>query len=148
MQIVGYHHSISPLEKVLPKLLEKVLASGQRAVVMASSEDQLKIIDTFLWTYSKSELLPHGTVDDGNPSYQPIWLTCTDENPNGSQVLVLINDVRPANVTQFEKVLILDPAWSSESTQWAESIGELTVWEEQTQGGWQRAASMTQAPKS
>ena len=59
MQIVGYHHSISPVEKVLPKLLEKVLAAGQRAVVMAPSDDELKIIDTFLWTYSKSELLPN-----------------------------------------------------------------------------------------
>lgn len=136
MQIVGYHHSISPIEKVLPKLLEKVLASGQRAVVMASSEDQLKIIDTFLWTYSKSELLPHGTAEDGNPSYQPIWLTCIDENPNGAQVLVLIDTVRPSNITQFEKVLILDPEWSIESTKWAQSIGDLTVWEEQTQGGW------------
>jgi DNA polymerase III subunit chi len=136
MQIVGYHHSISPLEKVLPKLLEKILASGQRAVVMAPSEDQLKTIDTFLWTYSKSELLPHGTAEDGNPSYQPIWLTCTDENPNGAQVLVLINTLRPTHLNQFEKVLILDPDWSIDSTQWAQSIGDLTVWEEQTQGGW------------
>jgi DNA polymerase III subunit chi len=136
MQIVGYHHSISPLEKVLPKLLEKILASGQRAVVMAPSEDQLKTIDTFLWTYSKSELLPHGTAEDGNPSYQPIWLTCTDENPNGAHVLILINTLRPTHLNQFEKVLILDPDWSIHSTQWAQSIGDLTVWEEQTQGGW------------
>lgn len=141
MQIVGYHHSISPIEKVLPKLLEKVLAAGQRAVVMAPSEDQLKTIDTFLWTYSKSELLPHGTAEDGNPSYQPIWLTTTEENPNGAQVLVLITNIRPNNLAQFEKVLILDPEWSNDSTQWAQSIGDLTVWEEQLQGGWQRAVA-------
>jgi DNA polymerase-3 subunit chi len=139
MQSVGYHHRISPLEKVLPKLLEKVLASGQRAVVMAPSEDQLKTIDTFLWTYSKSELLPHGTAEDGNASYQPIWLTCTDENPNGAQVLVLIGNVRPTHLAQFEKVLMLESDWSMESTRWAQSIGDFTLWEEQTQGGWQRA---------
>jgi DNA polymerase-3 subunit chi len=136
MQIVGYHHRSSPLEKVLPKLLEKVLASGQRAVVMAASEDQLKTIDTFLWTYSKSELLPHGMAEDGNAPYQPIWLTCTDENPNDAQVLVLIGNVRPAHLAQFEKVLMLKSDWSIDSTQWAQSIGDLTVWEEQTQGGW------------
>lgn len=143
MQIVGYHHSISPLEKVLPKLLEKVLAAGQRAVVMAPSEDLLKTIDTFLWTYSKSELLPHGTSEDGNPSYQPIWLTTVEENPNGAQVLVLINGVHPDNLTQFEKVLILDPKWSMDSTQWAQSKGDLTVWEEQIQGGWAKKVSTT-----
>jgi DNA polymerase-3 subunit chi len=136
MQIVGYHHSISPVEKVLPKLLEKVLAAGQRAVVMAPSDDELKIIDTFLWTYSKSELLPHGTADDGNPSYQLIWLTCTPENPNGAHVLILVGNVRPSNLNDFEKVLMLDPDWGYDSTQWAQSQGEFTHWEEQSQGGW------------
>lgn len=136
MQIVGYHHSISPVEKVLPKLLEKVLAAGQRAVVMAPSDDALKIIDTFLWTYSKSELLPHGTADDGNPSYQPIWLTCTPENPNGAHVLILVGNVRPTNFNDFEKVLILDPNWEYDATLWAQSQGEFTQWEEQSQGGW------------
>lgn len=136
MQIVGYHHSISPVEKVLPKLLEKVLAAGQRAVVMAPSDEELKIIDTFLWTYSKSELLPHGTIEDGNASYQPIWLTCTTENPNGAQVLILVGNVRPSNLNDVEKVLMLDPNWVYDSTLWAQSQGELTLWEEQSQGGW------------
>ena len=136
MQIVGYHHSISPIEKVLPKLLEKVLAAGQRAVVMAPSEDELKIIDTFLWTYSKSELLPHGTADDGNASYQPIWLTCTPENPNGAHVLILVGNLRASNLSDFEKILMLNPSWEYDLTVWAQSQGDFTLWEEQSQGGW------------
>lgn len=136
MQLVGYHHSITPLEKVLPKLLEKVLASGKRAVVMAETPDQLKIIDAFLWTYSKTQLLPHGTQEDGNPTYQPIWLTCVEENPNQSQILVLIGNLQPKNAPTFEKTLILKPEWSSDLTQWAQSQGEFTLWSEQIQGGW------------
>lgn len=138
MNIVGYHHSISPLEKVLPKLLEKILASGQRAVVMASSEEQLKTIDTFLWTYSKSELLPHGTAEDGNAGFQPIWLTCIEENPNQAQILILVGDLRPSNISLFEKVLLLNTDWPPTLTQWAQSLGEFTLWAEQIQGGWEK----------
>jgi DNA polymerase-3 subunit chi len=140
MQIVGYYHSISPLEKVLPKLLEKVLASGQRAVVMASTETDLKTIDSFLWTYSKSELLPHGTADDGNPEFQPIWLTCLEENPNQASLLVIIGDLRPSNITEFTKVLILNPSWSSSQSNWAKTKGNFTLWTEQIGGGWQQTS--------
>lgn len=139
MQIVGYHHSISPLEKVLPKLLEKVLAAGQRAVVMAGSEELLKTIDMFLWTYSKSELIPHGTAEDGNPSLQPVWLTCQEENPNQANVIIVVGDLRPTSLTSFEKALILSTEWSSGLSQWALMQGSLTLWQEQPQGGWAQA---------
>lgn len=138
MQIVGYHHSISPLEKVLPKLLEKVLASGQKAVVMIPSQEQLKTIDTFLWTYSKSELIPHGGIEDGNALLQPVWLTCIEENPNHATLLVIIGNLRPTHISTFEKILILTPEWTSEMTKWAGSKGELTVWSEKLAGGWEK----------
>lgn len=136
MQIVGYHHSISPLEKVLPKLLEKVLASGQRAVVMAGDDERLKTIDTFLWTYSKSELIPHGTDEDGNPLLQPVWLTCKEENPNQANVLIVVGNLRPTHLSMFQKTLILSSEWSAHLSEWASTQGELTVWVEQQQGGW------------
>lgn len=136
MQIIGYHHSISPLEKVLPKLLEKVLASGQRAVVISGDEETLKTIDTFLWTYSKSELIPHGTAEDGNSSLQPVWLTCTEENPNQANVLIVVGDLRPTHLSMFQKTLILSSEWSALVSEWAGTQGDLTVWVEQHQGGW------------
>jgi DNA polymerase-3 subunit chi len=136
MHIVGYHHSVSPLEKVLPKLLEKVLASGQRAVVMAGDDQTLKAIDMFLWTYSKSELIPHGTAEDGNPTLQPVWLTCTEENPNTANVLIVVGDLRPTHLSMFQKTLILCPEWTASLTEWASTHGALTLWAEQQQGGW------------
>lgn len=139
MQIVGYHHSISPIEKVLPKLLEKVLAAKHRVVVMAESADQLNTIDQFLWTYSKSELLPHGTEEDGNPHLQPIWLTTNEENPNNADVLVVVGSKQPRHINQFEKALILHSSWTDDTTNWAQSCGEFTLWSEQSQGGWTKA---------
>ena len=33
--------------------------------------------------------LPHGTAQDGSAEEQPIWLTDSDENPNGAAFLFL-----------------------------------------------------------
>ncbi len=137
MQITGYHHCINPVQKVLPKLLEKVLLAKHRALVMAESAEQLKIIDQFLWTYSKTELLPHGTEEDGNPTQQPIWLTCEEENPNNADILLIVGNIQPSNVTQFKKTLILLPNWPVETSIWAQSFEkDFTLWTEQDGGTW------------
>jgi DNA polymerase-3 subunit chi len=138
MQILGYHYSVSSLEKVLPKLLEKVLTSNQKAVVIAASETELKMIDTFLWTFSKSVVIPHGTNEDGNAPLQPIWLTCTEENPNQAEVLVVIGDLKPSYIHTFEKALILRNNWPIEIIQWAKAQGEFTLWIEQLTGQWEK----------
>jgi DNA polymerase-3 subunit chi len=107
---------------------------------MAGDEEKLKTIDTFLWTYSKSELIPHGTAEDGNPSLQPVWLTCTGENPNQANVLIVVGDLRPTHLSMFQKTLILSSDWSSHLSEWAATQGELAVWVEQQQGGWAQQA--------
>ena len=61
-----YHLQKSPLERVLPQLLEKVLAKGDRAVVMAGSEERVEALNTLLWTYAQQSFLPHGSTRDGN----------------------------------------------------------------------------------
>ncbi len=74
---------------MLPKLLEKTLASEKRAVVLAASVDRVEALAAQLWTYDPDSWLPHGTARDGSPEEQPIWLTERDENPNGAAFLFL-----------------------------------------------------------
>ena len=47
MTEVGFYHlTATPLERVLPKLLEKVLESGLRAVILAGSQARIDDLDT------------------------------------------------------------------------------------------------------
>ena len=71
-----YHLQRSALEQALPKLLEKTLERGWRAVVMAGSEDRVEALNAVLWNYSREGFLPHGSKKDGYPGRQPVWLTC------------------------------------------------------------------------
>ena len=66
-EIAFYHLEKSPLEQVLPKLLEKTLGAGKRALVLAGSEQRVEALAGLLWTYEQGSWLPHGTEQDGSP---------------------------------------------------------------------------------
>ena len=76
-------------------MLEKVLAAGDRAVVVAGSGERVESLASTLWTYDDRSFLPHGTAKDGAAADQPVWITTEIENPNGARMLVLVDGVEP-----------------------------------------------------
>jgi DNA polymerase IIIc chi subunit len=101
-EIGFYHLTRTPLERALPSLLEKVLAAGMRAVVMAGSQERVDALNQLLWTYEERSFLPHGSKRDGRPERQPIWLTTEDENPNGADCLVMTDGAVSTRVPASE----------------------------------------------
>ncbi|USO01064.1 MAG: DNA polymerase III subunit chi [Alphaproteobacteria bacterium] len=88
-----YGHQDRPLIRTLPRLLEKVLETEERATVLVP-QDLLEVVDKGLWTYTPLGFLPHGKKREGvsgDPSLQPIWLTSVFENPNNAGVLVVFD---------------------------------------------------------
>ena len=77
MTAVGFYHLLgSPLEEALPKLLEKALEKGMRALVVTGSRERAEHLDTVLWTYEEGSFLPHGCAGHArNVEHQPIWLS-------------------------------------------------------------------------
>ena len=149
MTDVGFYHlTRTPLERALPRLLEKVWGSGRRAVVLAGSQERAEALNALLWTYDPASFLPHGTARDGKPAEQPIWLTTVDENPNAATVLVLVDGMGSDALAAFERCLDLfdgnDPdAVLAARERWkaARQAGHaLTYWQQTEQGGWQARA--------
>ncbi len=86
-----YHLERQGLAHVLPQLLHKILQGGRRAVVKGASEESIESLDLALWTHDRPEgFLPHGCAKGGHEQDQPVWLTQADDNPNGAEVLVLV----------------------------------------------------------
>jgi DNA polymerase-3 subunit chi len=145
-EIGFYHLTRTPLERALPKLLERVLASGMRAVVMAGSTERVEALDAALWTYEQLSFLPHGSARDGEAKFQPIWLTTEDENPNGAQVLVLTDGAASAHVDHYARCLDMfdgrDPAAVAAARgRWKackEASHALAYWQQNEAGGWER----------
>ena len=96
-----YELGRSPLERVLPKLLERVLERGKRAVVRAATAERVETLNGFLWTYAQRSFLPHGSAEDGFAADQPIYLTSADENPGNAAVLLLVDEQNSSNINQF-----------------------------------------------
>lgn len=149
MSDIGFYHLVrSPLERALPKLLEKVLESGARAVVMAGSEERVEALNALLWTYQPNGFLPHGSARDGRPEQQPIWLTDRDENPNGATILVLTDGAASEQIDRYARCLEIfdggDPeAVARARERWLryKAAGHnLTYWQQTESGGWEKKA--------
>ena len=95
-EVLFYQLTASPLEASLPELLERSLARGWRVLLRCGSEAGMASLDELLWTYSDASFLPHGTARAGHAALQPIYLTLGDENPNGANVLMLVDGARAA----------------------------------------------------
>lgn len=149
MRIDFYHLQKSPLEKALPQLVEKVLESGQRAVVMAGSDAKVESLNSLLWTYDPKSWLPHGSAKDGKAEEQPIWLTIEDENPNNAAILILTDGKTSANLGKYNRCLNIfdgndNEALTKARTLWKESKdseNELHYWQQTELGGWEEKAT-------
>lgn len=147
--IAFYHLQRSPLERVLPKLLERTVDAGKRALVLAGSDDRAEVLAQLLWTYDEAAWMPHGTRKDGSPSEQPVWLSAEDENSNQAQFLFLTDGAASDHVSEFERCFELfdgndDATVALARERWAtykEAGHKLTYWQQTERGGWEQKAS-------
>ena len=143
-----YHLQRSALEPALGRLLEKVLASGQRAVVQASSAERVEALNRALWTVGRDSFLPHGSRQDGHAEEQPVFLTHKADYPNGAKVLVLVDGAAIEPAPQFERCVYMFDGKDERAVEqargvwrkWRDGGAKLTYWQ-QTERGWQKAMS-------
>ncbi len=112
---------------------------------MAGSEERLQALNTLLWTYGRDSWLPHGTVRDGDPEDQPVWLTTNDENPNGAVFLFLTDGAVSERVAGYERCFELFDGNESDAVEAARGRWQaykdaghaLTYWQQTGRGGWE-----------
>lgn len=147
-EVLFYQLDRQPLDRVLPGLLEKTLERGWRAVVQAGSKERAEALDTLLWTYAEASFLPHGMARDGFSSDQPIYLTATDDNPNGATVRFLVDGADAEELSNYERVVFLfdgndEDALQAARQQWkrVKAGGFLTTyWQQNEHGRWEKKA--------
>ena len=149
MAEIGFYHLRSmPLDRALPKLVERALGDGHKVVVMAGSVERVEHLGMLLWTYDDASFLPHGSARDGNAAQQPVWLTVDDENPNEATMLVLTDGARSNRLAEYKRVCDIfdgndETAVAAARERWREAklAGHELVYWEQTAKGWERRAS-------
>jgi DNA polymerase-3 subunit chi len=145
MTEVGFYHlTRSTLAQALPRLLERTLAAGQRALVMGNPAG-LEALSTALWT--QPVWLPHGLAADGDPDLQPIWLSADAEPLNGARYLFLVEDADTDRIAAFDRVFDLfdgnkPDAVAAARLRWkhGKDAGHTLAYWQQTETSWQKKA--------
>ena len=99
MLVDFYHLESSSLERVLSSICEKILASGERLLVVAD-EDRLAQLDGQLWEPAPDSFLPHGRT---NPERQPILLSAEPVAANGAGNIALTDGRWREEALGFER---------------------------------------------
>jgi DNA polymerase III subunit chi len=143
---IGFYHLLTtPLERALPRLLERARAGGYRIVVRAASAERVEHLNALLWTYDEASFLAHGSARDGDPASQPIWLGERAENPNEASMLVLVDGVEAEDLAAFARIADMfdgndDSAVEAARERWrrAKAAGHALTYWQQTEKGWEK----------
>ncbi len=147
-EIRFYHMERSGLEQTLPMLVTKALERNHKIIIKSANENDSERLNEHLWSYDPSSFIPHGSAKDGNAADQPVWLTASDENPNGADVLILTSGASHQNLKDFTLVCEMlsgnDPQSIDEArARWKlykDEGFETTYWQQSAKGGWEKKA--------
>ena len=141
MQVDFYHLDQSPLERVLPAICEKVVANGERLLIVAGDALAAQL-DDLLWTYAADSFLPHGSADGPAPEAQPILISGTTEPRNAAANIAIADGEWRDEALGFARTFYffdaghLDTARKTWRALKANSQAEPRYWKQDERGKW------------
>jgi DNA polymerase-3 subunit chi len=141
MLVDFYHLAASPLERVLPSICEKILANGERLLIVGE-QALLAQLDDHLWSFSPEAFLPHGRNGMVAPAVQPILLSDQVEPLNGATNIAIADGVWREEALAFARTFYffdsghLDQARASWRGLKARPEADLRYWKQAEGGKW------------
>jgi DNA polymerase III subunit chi len=103
MQVDFYHLDRSPLERVLPRIAERVVESGGRLLVVSADEALAARLDAHLWNYTPDSFLPHARAGGEGDALQPILIAASPEAANGARNIALADGIWREEALTFDR---------------------------------------------
>ena len=104
-----YRLTRDPAERVLPAIAGRVLANGDRLLVVAAPAMQRQAIDAALWAHQPASFLPHGMAGSPDEAIEPILIAGTLEPPavNGARHVALADGEWREEALGFDRAFLL-----------------------------------------
>ena len=142
-----YHLQRQPLERALPRLVEKCLENGWRCVIQAASEERVEALDALLWTYADESFLPHGTERETEAADMPVVLVVSGANPNAAHVRFFVDGATAEEIAVYERAIHLfdgndADAVDAARARWKEARTAgfaVTYWQQDESGRWRKS---------
>jgi DNA polymerase III subunit chi len=141
MLVDFYHLTVLPLERVLPRICEKLLAEGERLLIVAETP-LLAQIDAQLWTYGRDAFLPHGLAGRDHAETQPVLLSKEPAPLNGADNLAIADGRWREEALSFARIFyFFDSGHLNEARSlWRafskEEVVEQRYWKQDNHGKW------------
>ena len=145
MQRVDFYRlTRDPVERVLPAIATRILANGDRLLVVAAPAMQRQAIDEALWTLQPASFLPHGAAGSPDEAIEPILIAGTlDPVPaNGARNLALADGEWRDEALGFDRTFLLfdnsriDDARATWRKLGAAEGTEIHFWKQDDRGRW------------
>ena len=146
MRVDFYHLTAAPLERVLPRIAERVIGDGGRLVIVSADPVQRVAIDKLLWTYAPESFLPHAQAGDDDDAGQPVLISDQAVAANQAGNVALVDGQWREEGLNFDRVFHFfdDDRIAEARAAWkalASRDGvERHYWKQDDAGKWEQAA--------
>ena len=107
MQLDFWQYSQGPVERIVALIAEKVLAGGNRLLVVDRDSEGRSTTSDALWEAKPESFLANGEAGDRHAARQPILLSEQYETANGAKVAVLADGEWRDPGSAFDRVIVL-----------------------------------------
>jgi len=146
LQVDFYHLAASPIERVLPRIAERILGEGGRLLIVCGDDALAARLDAHLWNYTPESFLPHGRAGDGQEAGQPILIAALPQPLNGARNIALADGLWRDEALSFDRAFHFfdDSSIAAAREAWKALAGREGVsrnfWKQDDGGRWTRAA--------
>lgn len=146
MSQVDFYHLSAPVERVLPRIAERVVEGGGRLLVVAADNGLLERLDQALWAYADDSFLPHARAA-GQPAdaAQPVLLSSAADPANGARLIALADGQWREEALAFDRAFHLfdEAGLAPARAAWKGLAGreevERRYWKQSAAGRWEQA---------
>jgi len=144
VQVDFYHLTRTPVERVLPRIAERVLEESGRLLIVSEDEALAERLDAHLWNYRPESLQPHGRAGAPGEKDQPVLISASCEASNLARNIALADGVWRDDALKFDRAFLLFGEDHIQDAREAwRSLGkieglDLRYWKQDEAGKWQR----------
>lgn len=146
MQVDFYHLTVTPLERALPSIAQRVVTGGGRLLIVSDNEAQRGSIDRLLWSYAPDSFLPHGQAGGDDDAAQPILIAADVVSANQATNVALVDGRWRNEALTFDRAFhFFDADGITEARAAWKSLAdpdgvERRYWKQDDAGKWEQAA--------
>jgi len=144
VQVDFDHLTRTPVERVLPRIAERVLEESGRLLIVSEDEALAERLDAHLWNYRPESFLPHGRAGAPGEKDQPVLISASCEASNLARNIALGDGVWRDDALKFDRAFLLFGEDHIQDAREAwRSLGkieglDLRYWKQDEAGKWQR----------